>query len=96
MTNIANHQETARKNAEKITRNQTIRAMENLIVGMGGKNAYIAWLEAMPEDATLGLSGGISTATIAKISEDDVLFNRIVKVFAANMGPILTELASEE
>lgn len=95
MTNVTNYQETARKNAEKITRNQTIRAMEHLIVGMGGKNAYIDWLEAMPEDATLGPSGGISTATISKISADDALFNRAVKAFATHMGPVMAALAAE-
>lgn len=81
--------------AEHITRTQTMRAMERLMLGLGGKNAYIAWLEAMPADATLNASGGLDMGTINRIAADDSQYKRIVRAFASHMGKVLTDMAAE-
>lgn len=96
MTSGSNYQETARKNAETITRSQTIRAMEHLIIGMGDRSAYIDWLNAMPEDTTLSVSGGISQTTIKRIASDDEAYNKAVAAFAGQMGPVLMQIAAEK
>ena len=78
--------------AEEITRRQTLKAMEQLIVGMGGKAGYIKWLEALPDDATMTPSGGVTTETMVRIAKDTTLYDRACKAFAAHMAPILAEM----
>lgn len=89
MSNITEFQEQARKNAEKATRTQTIKAMERLIVGMGGKHAYIAWLQALPENTKLNNAGGLDQSSVTEIAADDGLYGKAVQAFAAHMGPVL-------
>lgn len=95
MSNVTDYQEQARKNAEKVTRVQNLRAMERLIVGMGGRHAYIAWLQALPEDVKLNSSGGLDQAGMNSIAENEDAYNGVVRAFAQHVGPVLMAIASE-
>lgn len=94
MTNITN-QEKPRITSEHIQRTQTIRAMERLMIALGGKHAFVVWLEAMPEDATLNGSGGLDGDTVNRIAMDDEQYNRVLRTFAGHMGPVLMAVAAE-
>lgn len=96
MNNVSDYREQARKNAEKVTRAQNLRAMERLIVGMGGRHAYIAWLQALPEDVKLNTSGGLDQASVNSIAEDEATYNGVIRAFARHMGPVLMALAQME
>lgn len=85
--------EQARANAEKITRQQTLRTMEQLIVTLGGKSGYIKWLEAMPANAVLTNSGSVSSATLMDVAGDELAYAAATKAFAAYMAPVLAEMA---
>lgn len=80
--------------ATKVTRMQTIRAMETLSANLGGKDAYIAFLTALPDSITM-IGSGISNASAAAVAEDDASYEKVVKAFAKNMGSVLTALAAE-
>lgn len=96
MSNVSDYQEQARKNEEKVTRVQNLRAMERLIVGMGGRHAYIAWLQALPEDVKLNGSGGLDQEGMNSIAENEAVYNSVVHAFAQQMGPVLMALAETE
>lgn len=87
--------QTVTNAAERIQRSQNIMAMERLTVNMGGRDAYIGWLSAMPEDVVLNSGGGMSQASALKIVEDEEQYNRLVKAFALAMLPKLKEAAEE-
>lgn len=93
---MTDYQEQARKNAERVTRTQNLRAMEHLIVGMGSKHAYVEWIKAMPENVRLSISGGLDHASMIMVSSDETAYNRAVKVFAMHMAPVLSALAEME
>lgn len=95
MTNTSNAHEQVRFNVERATRVQTLRAMERLIVTLGTKHDYIAWLEAMPDDAGMSAAGGMDPATISKVADNNELYGNAVKAFARQIGPVLMEMANE-
>lgn len=96
MTNTenTNYQEMAKKNLEKVGRAQTLRAMEHIIIAMGSKDAYAAWLQTLPEDATLSATGRLSNDAINLIIAEDDLYNNAVKAFAQQMAPVLESLGA--
>lgn len=81
--------------AEHVARTQTLRAMERLMISMGSRNDYIAWLQAMPEDAVLNPAGGLSMDTVGKVAADDVQYDRAVRAFALHMGKVLANIEAE-
>lgn len=95
MTTTPNYQEIAKKNAERATKVQLLRAMEKLLIGLGSKRDYIAWLEALPEDAKIGGAGNLDNAAIAQVAENEALYYAALKAFAGRMGPALMAIAAE-
>lgn len=93
MTTTPNYQEIARKNAERATRIQMLRAMEKLLIGLGSKHDYIVWLEAMPENAKIGASGGLENATIIQVAENEGYYTAALRAFAQRLGPVLTTMS---
>lgn len=89
-----NYQEEAKKSLEKVGRAQTLRAMEQVIIGFAPKESYIQWLESLPEDVKLSATGRLDNESILLIIEDDELYNGAVKVFAQLMAPVLTGVAA--
>lgn len=85
--------EQAKHNAEMAERVQTMRAMERLMINLGGKDGYIKWLTALPETAGLSSIGVVGTEALRGIAEDDVEYKKLVQSFAAHMGPVLTAMA---
>lgn len=82
-------QAQAKAAAERLSRTQIIKAMERLIIGLGGKHAFITWLEAMPEDMKFNNAGGLDQSTVMEIASNDDLYNKVLKAFANHMGPVL-------
>lgn len=95
MTTAHNYQEIAKKNVERATRVQLLRAMEKMLIGLGSKRDYIAWLEALPEDAKIGSAGNLDNAAITQVAENETLYHAAMKVFAERMGPVLMTIAAE-
>lgn len=77
----------------KIARLQNLRAMERLMVTMGGKDGTIAWLHAMPADAAFANAGSVSHQTLQQIAEDNESYDKVVIAFARHMAPILHDMA---
>ena len=90
---MSTNNQTITNAAERIQRSQNLMAMERLTVNMGGRDAYIGWLSAMPEDVVLTTGGGMSQASALKIAEDEEQYTRLVKAFALAMLPKLKEAA---
>lgn len=78
--------------SQRITRAQNLRAMQTLVITMGGVKGYGAWLEAMPEGATLSPGGGVEQSTMMDIAANDDSYNKAVKAFAKVMAPALAAL----
>lgn len=92
MSENMNIREQAKHNAEMAERVQTMRAMERLMINMGGKDGYIKWLQALPETAGLSSIGIVGTEALRDIAENDADYNAVVQAFAAHMGPVLTSM----
>lgn len=93
MSEQMNAREQAKRNAEVLERVQNLRAMERLVVNMGGKTAYIEWLKAMPEDVGLSSAGTVGQEALREIAENEQSYNNVLKTFAACMGPVLMGMA---
>lgn len=93
MSENMNIREQAKHNALMAERVQTLRAMERLMINMGGKDGYIKWLMALPETANLSSIGVIGAEALRDIAENDEAYNKVIKEFAACMGPILMGIA---
>ncbi len=87
--------ETIDMNARVVANNrlQTLRAMERVVTHLGGKNAYVKWLLALPGNATLSEIGALSANALETISKDEDAFLAVKHEFAAIMGPVLSEMA---
>ena len=81
--------------AEKAQRYTTILAMERLILSLGGRGAYVKWLEALPEDAELNSAGGLSQHSLITIAENDEQYSKMVTAFAKYMLPTMEALAAK-
>lgn len=75
--------------ATRLSRAQTLRAMQTLAITMGGVKGYTEWLSAMPEDAALSPSGGVEQSTLMDVAADDEAYAKATKAFAAIMRPVL-------
>lgn len=95
MTN-AEAREQARKSAEQIERVQNLRAMERLMINLGGKVAYIKWLEAMPEDADMSSIGVISQDALRNVAANEEKYANVLREFATYMGPVLMGMIETE
>lgn len=93
MSEQMNTREQVKRNAEVIERVQNLRAMERLVVNMGGKSAYIAWIKAMPDDVELQSIGSVGQESLKVIAENEQSYSAVVKAFATSMGPILIGMA---
>lgn len=78
----------------KVNRMQTIRAMETISANLGGRDAFVAFLNALPADVSM-TSAGLSNASVAAVAQDDAAYTKAVKAFAAHMGTVLAALAAE-
>lgn len=76
-----------------ITRLQKLRAMEHLMVAFGGKEGAIAWLNAMPTEATFTNAGSASNQTLQQVARDEEAYEKAVMAFARHMAPILHDMA---
>ena len=76
----------------RVQRLQNLPAMERLVINMGGRKAYIKWLEAMPEGAEVTATGGMTHQTATEIAGDEYMYNTLVRVFAEVMRPVLAEM----
>lgn len=85
----------ARERLETAEKLQTLRAMERLVLKLGGKKEYIAWLGAMPDDADFSKIGHMRDDSLRQIAQDPARYENAGKVFAKAMGPVLQEMASE-
>lgn len=92
MSENMNIREQAKHNAEMAERVQTMRAMERLMINLGGKNGYIKWLMALPEGAGLNSIGVIGTEALRDIAENEDAYQHVVRSFATHMGPVLTSM----
>lgn len=81
--------------AEKAQRSTTLLAMERLILSLGGRDAYIKWLEALPTDAGLNNAGGLNQHSVMAISVNDDQYSKMVTAFAKYMLPTMETLAAE-
>lgn len=90
MTNV-----NTKTNAEKINRLQNLRAMERLMITMGGKDGLMAWMAAMPDDVVLSSSGGVSAESMMDVANRDDAYQAAVQAFAAHMTPVLAAIAAE-
>lgn len=81
--------------AEKAQRSTTLLAMERLILSLGGRGAYVKWLEALPEDAELNSAGGLSQKSLIAIAENDEQYSKMVTAFAKYMLPTMEALAAK-
>lgn len=79
----------------KVTRLQNLRAMERLMVALGGKDGTIAWLNAMPADAAFAAAGSVSHQTLQQVAENDEAYEKAVMAFARHMAPILHDMSVE-
>ena len=93
MSEQMNAREMAKRNAEVLERVQNLRAMERLMVNVGGKAAYIEWLKALPEDTGLSSVGTVGQEALREIAENEKSYNAVLKTFAACMGPVLIGMA---
>lgn len=83
-------------NPEKINRLQTLKAMERIMLSLGGKEGAIAWLNAMPEGVALSAAGGVTQESLMDVAGNDGDYKRAVKGFARCMGAALTRMAEAE
>lgn len=81
--------------AEKAQRSTTLMAMERLILSLGGSDAYIKWLEALPTDAGLNNAGGLNQHSVMAISMNDDQYSKMVATFAKCMMPYIEALAAQ-
>lgn len=84
--------DNATNNSQRLTRTQNLRAMQTLIITMGGVKGYGVWLDAMPEGATLSPSGGVEQSALMAIASNDESYNAAVKAFAQVMAPVLSAM----
>lgn len=86
--------ETTINPGTKVNRMQTIRAMETISANLGGRDAFVAFLSALPADVSM-TSVGLSSASVAAVAQDEEAYNKAVKAFATHMSTVLTALAAE-
>ena len=79
--------------SEKINRMQAIKAMERLMITMGGKEGLMALLDAMPQDAQISPSGGVSNETLMEVAGDQYSYDVALRAFAKHMLPVLNKIA---
>lgn len=82
-------------NIDKSTRFSNLKAMERLMITMGGKEGLMDWMAAMPDNVTISPVGGVSNESLMAVAEDDKLYKAAEKAFALHMGPVLKKIASE-
>ena len=82
-------------NIDKSTRFSNLKAMERLMITLGGKEGLIIWMAAMPDNVTISPVGGVSNESLMAVAEDDKLYKAAMKAFAEYMGPVLKKIASE-
>lgn len=82
-------------NTDKSTRFANLKAMERLMITLGGKEGLMIWMAAMPEDVTISPVGGVSNESMMAVAEDDAQYKATMKVFADYMGPVLKKIAEE-
>lgn len=67
--------------AMQLNRVQTLKAMQTLIIALGGVKAYTAWLGAMPDNAELSIGGGVEHATLMAVASDESTYAKVVRAF---------------
>lgn len=82
-------------NVDQSTRFTNLKAMERLMIAMGGKEGLMAWMAAMPEDVTISPLGGVSNESLMAVAASEDSYNAAVRAFAVHMAPMLTAIAGE-
>lgn len=82
-------------NIDKSTRFSNMKAMERLMITMGGLSGLMAWLTAMPDNVTISPVVGVSNESLMAVAEDDKLYKAAERAFAVHMGPVLQKIAEE-
>ena len=82
-------------NIDKSTRFSNLKAMERLMITMGGKEGLMDWMAAMPDDVTISPVGGVSNESLMAVAEDDTLYKAAEKAFALHMRPALQKSGTE-
>lgn len=82
----------AKARAAANERLRTIEAMERLVIDLGNRTHYAAWLDIFPEDITLDTGGGVSREDMQAVAADEAAFDAAVKAWAALMLPVLEAL----
>ena len=77
---------------QKLTRAQNLRAMQTLVITMGGVKGYREWLAAMPEGTSLTPGGGVDQAALMVVAESDDAYNAAMMAFKAVMTPVLAAM----
>lgn len=82
-------------NIDKSTHFSNLKAMERLMITLGGKEGLMIWMAALPEDVTISPVGGVSNESLMAVAEDDKLYKAAMKAFAEYMGPVLQKIVTE-
>lgn len=81
--------------AEAAERMATLNAMERVVLKLGGRKEYAAWLDVYPDNAELTGAGGVSREARLSLASDADAYARAEKAFAAIMYPTLAEMTKE-
>lgn len=82
-------------NIDKSTRFSNLKAMERLMITMGGKEGLMDWMAAMPDNVNISPVGGVSNESLMAVAEDDTLYKAAEKAFALHMRPVLQKIVTE-
>lgn len=83
----------AKARAANNERLRTMEAMERIVLTMGNRTHYAAWLDIFPAGITLDAGGGVNRDDMAALAADESAFDAAVKAWAALLLPVLTALA---
>lgn len=83
----------AKARAAANERLRTLEAMERLVLALGNRTHYAAWLGIFPEEISLDGSGGVSRDDMAAMAEDESAFDAAMRAWATLLLPVLTALA---
>ena len=84
-----------KQQAEAAEHMRTLDAMERIVLKLGGRREYSAWLNVYPEDAELTGSGGVHREAKQALAADPEAPAPAEKAFASIMHPTLPEHVKE-
>ena len=84
-----------KQQTEAAERMRTLDAMERIVLKLGGRREYSAWLNVYPDDAELTGSGGVTLEAKQALAADPEAYARAEKAFASIMYPTLAEHVNE-